>query len=41
MNYFKTFLQEPTENTTLLIDGDLYLYRACAAAEEEIRWTHE
>lgn len=41
MNYFKTFLQEPTENTTLLIDGDLYLYRACAAAEEEIRWTHD
>lgn len=38
MTYFKTFLQEPTAGTTLLIDGDLYLYRACAAAEEEVDW---
>lgn len=38
MGYFKTFLQKPEENTVLLIDGDLYAYRACAAAEEEIDW---
>lgn len=38
MSYFKTFLQTPEENTVLLIDGDLYAYRACAAAEEEIDW---
>ena len=38
MSYFKTFLQRPEENTVLLIDGDLYAYRACAAAEEEIDW---
>lgn len=38
MGYFRTFLQSPEENTVLLIDGDLYAYRACAAAEEEIDW---
>ena len=38
MSYFKTYLQTPVEDTTLLIDGDLYLYRACAAAEEEVDW---
>lgn len=38
MSYFKRYLQTPMEGTVLLIDGDLYLYRACAAAEEEIDW---
>lgn len=38
MSYFKRFLQKPEDNTVLLIDGDLYAYRACAAAEEEIDW---
>tara|TARA_B110000046_G_scaffold98539_1_gene106173 strand:+ start:1584 stop:2357 length:774 start_codon:yes stop_codon:yes gene_type:complete len=38
MSYFKTYLQTPQDETTLLIDGDLYLYRACAAAEEEVDW---
>jgi DNA polymerase-1 len=41
MSYFKTFLQKPTDETSLLIDGDLYLYRACAAAEEEINWGND
>ena len=41
MSYFQTYLQEQTENTTILIDGDLYLYRACAAAEEEINWGND
>lgn len=27
-----------SDKTTLLIDGDLYLYQACAAAEEEVDW---
>ena len=38
MTYFKKYLKKPMVDTTLLIDGDLYLYRACAAAEEEINW---
>jgi len=38
MSYFAQYLKKPTAGTTLLIDGDLYLYRACAAAEEEINW---
>lgn len=38
MGYFKTFLQKPEDRTVLLIDGDLYAYRACVAAEEEINW---
>jgi len=38
MSYFKTFLQRPKDQTVLLIDGDLYLYKSCAAAEEEIDW---
>ena len=27
-----------SDKTTLLIDGDLYLFQACAAAEEEVDW---
>lgn len=27
-----------SDKTTLLIDGDLYLYQACAACEEEVDW---
>jgi DNA polymerase I len=27
-----------SDKTTLLIDGDLYLYQACAACEEEVHW---
>lgn len=38
MSYFSTFLKKPRAETVLLIDGDLYAYRACAAAEEEIDW---
>lgn len=38
MVYFQRYLQKPMEETTLLIDADLYLYRACAAAEESIDW---
>ena len=30
--------QAPSPQAIALIDGDLYLYRACAAAEEEIDW---
>ena len=30
--------QAPSRQAIALIDGDLYLYRACAAAEEEIDW---
>ena len=26
---------------TLLIDADLYLYRACIASEEEVCWSEE
>ena len=29
---------EKSLNPTLLIDADLYLYRACAVAEEEVYW---
>lgn len=37
--YLKKLLgQAPSPQAVLLIDGDLYLYRACAAAEEEIDW---
>ena len=38
MTYFKKYLTKQTEDTTLLIDGDLFLYRACAAAEEPYDW---
>jgi DNA polymerase-1 len=38
MSYLKKYLQTPQEETVLLIDGDLYLYRACAACETEIDW---
>jgi len=38
MSYFKRYLQRPVAETTLLIDADLYLYRACAASEETIDW---
>jgi len=37
--YLKKLLgAAPSPQAVLLIDGDLYLYRACAAAEEEIDW---
>ena len=37
--YLKKLLgQELNPQAVLLIDADLYLYRACAAAEEEIDW---
>jgi len=38
MGYFKKYLQQPMDDTVLLIDGDLYAYRACAAVEQEINW---
>jgi DNA polymerase-1 len=38
MPSFNKYLQKPEASTVLLIDGDLYAYRACAAAEEEIDW---
>jgi DNA polymerase I len=38
MPSFNKYLPKPEETTVLLIDGDLYAYRACAAAEEEIDW---
>jgi DNA polymerase-1 len=38
MQSFNKYLPKPEESTVLLIDGDLYAYRACAAAEEEIDW---
>ena len=36
MKFYGTSLK--TAETTLLIDADLYLYRACAAAEQEQDW---
>ena len=36
MKFYRTSLK--TQQTTLLIDADLYLYRACAAAEQETDW---
>ena len=35
MDVFKNFCDN---KTTLLIDGDLYLYQACVACEEEVDW---
>ena len=35
MNVLKSFCKD---KTTLLIDGDLYLYQAAAACEEEVDW---
>lgn len=34
----RTLANLAVDKTTLLIDGDLYLYQACAAAEEEVDW---
>lgn len=39
MKFYRTSLK--TQQTTLLIDADLYLYRACAAAEQEIQWSDD
>ena len=34
MSFKKSLQNQPT----LLVDADLYLYRACAAAEQEVNW---
>jgi len=36
-----SFKKSLAETPTLLIDADLYLYRACASAEEEVNWGND
>jgi DNA polymerase-1 len=38
MNALKNFSES---KTTLLVDGDLYLYRSCAAVEVEVEWDED